>query len=200
MSGRRVWFARDAWLTADPKVEVLADEFGAEGVLAFEEVCALAKIENAAGRVDVRYSVLARRAHIRRKRDVPAIVAKCVDLGLVELEESNERGAILRIAQYKRWQVTDVTAAERMRRYRGRLREAGVEVNVPPKVYAEVMERDNATCQRCGSIEEPTVDHIVPKSKGGRPTLDNLQVLCWPCNRAKGVTNGVTPDVTEGER
>lgn len=30
------------------------------------------------------------------------------------------------------------------------------------------------------------VDHILPWSRGGTDTLDNLQPLCKPCNRAKG--------------
>jgi hypothetical protein len=55
-----------------------------------------------------------------------------------------------------------------------------------------ILERDNHTCQQCGvSLEEEPhllleVDHIVPVSKGGLTTEDNLQTLCWRCNRTKG--------------
>ena len=39
------------------------------------------------------------------------------------------------------------------------------------------------------AIEEPNllleVDHIVPVSKGGKTEADNLQTLCWRCNRSK---------------
>lgn len=51
--------------------------------------------------------------------------------------------------------------------------------------------RDNYTCKYCSvSIEaEPhlllEVDHIVPVSKGGLSTEENLQTLCWRCNRTK---------------
>lgn len=52
--------------------------------------------------------------------------------------------------------------------------------------------RDNYTCKMCGlSIEkEPNllleIDHIIPLSKNGLTTEDNLQTLCWKCNRSKG--------------
>lgn len=52
--------------------------------------------------------------------------------------------------------------------------------------------RDNHTCQYCGlSVrEEPNllleIDHIHPLSRGGLSTVENLQTLCWRCNRSKG--------------
>lgn len=54
-----------------------------------------------------------------------------------------------------------------------------------------IKERDNYTCQKCGiSIkQEPhlllEIDHIIPLSKNGKTTIDNLQTLCWKCNRQK---------------
>lgn len=51
--------------------------------------------------------------------------------------------------------------------------------------------RDNHTCKHCSvSIyAEPhlllEVDHIIPASKGGLSTEENLQTLCWRCNRTK---------------
>lgn len=55
----------------------------------------------------------------------------------------------------------------------------------------KIKERDSFTCQNCGlSVkDEPNllleIDHIIPISKGGLTTEDNLQTLCWRCNRSK---------------
>lgn len=55
-----------------------------------------------------------------------------------------------------------------------------------------IKERDNFSCKKCGiSInDEPTllleIDHIIPISKGGMSVDENLQCLCWKCNRSKG--------------
>lgn len=52
--------------------------------------------------------------------------------------------------------------------------------------------RDGHACVLCGAATaiEPNllleVDHIVPVSKGGLSTPENLQTLCWRCNRSKG--------------
>lgn len=52
--------------------------------------------------------------------------------------------------------------------------------------------RDNFTCQMCeASVAKEKnllleIDHIVPLSKGGMTTEENLQALCWRCNRTKG--------------
>ena len=50
-----------------------------------------------------------------------------------------------------------------------------------------VLERDAYRCVRCGTFKALTVDHIVPESKGGAATLENLQAMCRPCNSSKGV-------------
>jgi hypothetical protein len=57
-----------------------------------------------------------------------------------------------------------------------------------------IKNRDNHTCLQCGvSVEaEPhlllEVDHIVPVSRGGLSKPENLQTLCWRCNRSKGAS------------
>src|SRR5579884_964477 len=49
-----------------------------------------------------------------------------------------------------------------------------------------VFARDNWTCQYCGSRSNLTVDHVIPRSKGGTSSWDNIVASCAPCNRRKG--------------
>ncbi len=50
-----------------------------------------------------------------------------------------------------------------------------------------VFARDRWTCQYCGHERGSlTVDHVVPRSKGGGSGWDNIVTCCAPCNRRKG--------------
>ncbi len=49
-----------------------------------------------------------------------------------------------------------------------------------------VFARDDWTCQYCGSRSNLTVDHVVPRSKGGPSDWENIVASCAPCNRRKG--------------
>ncbi len=51
-------------------------------------------------------------------------------------------------------------------------------------------ERDGGRCVACGTDFELQFDHVIPFAAGGGDTVENLQVLCGPCNRAKGATVG----------
>ena len=57
--------------------------------------------------------------------------------------------------------------------------------HIDPDLQDEVWRRDEGRCVRCGSDEELQFDHVIPVSKGGGNTAENLQVMCGPCNRAK---------------
>lgn len=49
-----------------------------------------------------------------------------------------------------------------------------------------VFERDGWTCVYCGMRSStPTCDHVIPVSRGGSSTLDNLVTACLACNLAK---------------
>ena len=55
----------------------------------------------------------------------------------------------------------------------------------------KIKKRDNYTCKNCGNStnKEPNllleIDHIIPISKNGLTVENNLQTLCWKCNRKK---------------
>lgn len=46
--------------------------------------------------------------------------------------------------------------------------------------------RRNPACIDCGSVEDLTVDHVIPKARGGSDALDNLVTRCRTHNSAKG--------------
>lgn len=49
-----------------------------------------------------------------------------------------------------------------------------------------IFARDAWTCQYCGSGTTLTVDHVIPRSKGGSSDWENVVTSCAPCNRRKG--------------
>jgi 5-methylcytosine-specific restriction endonuclease McrA len=49
-----------------------------------------------------------------------------------------------------------------------------------------VFARDSWTCQYCGATSHLTVDHMIPRSRGGPSSWDNIVTSCAPCNRRKG--------------
>lgn len=63
---------------------------------------------------------------------------------------------------------------------------SGYRTAIPAAVRAQVMERDEHTCQFCSATENLTLDHIIPWSHGGPDTVENLRVLCRRCNSARG--------------
>jgi 5-methylcytosine-specific restriction endonuclease McrA len=51
---------------------------------------------------------------------------------------------------------------------------------------ANLFRRDSNECQYCGSKKQLTIDHIVPRSKGGKTNWTNLITACHRCNVVKG--------------
>ena len=51
-----------------------------------------------------------------------------------------------------------------------------------------ILARDFYTCQYCGEVlpnGKLTLDHVFPRSRGGKGTWDNLVACCYPCNNFK---------------
>jgi 5-methylcytosine-specific restriction endonuclease McrA len=97
--------------------------------------------------------------------------------------------------------------AEVVENGRGFLRSIGVEFDIPSVIRLvyyirrphlprkmtklEIFNRDHYTCQYCGwHGKELTLDHVVPKKRGGEHTWENVVSACALCNRKKA---GRTP-------
>ena len=51
----------------------------------------------------------------------------------------------------------------------------------------EIFQRDRYTCQYCGKeSRDLTLDHVVPRSRRGESSWENLVACCHPCNNRKG--------------
>ena len=82
--------------------------------------------------------------------------------------------------------VLRVPSVIRLRRYIRRPR-----VHPVPFNRRNVLRRDTFTCQYCGAEEDLTLDHVFPRSRGGRHNWENVITACRTCNQRKG---NRTPD------
>ena len=86
-----------------------------------------------------------------------------------------------------------VVRSERLRLERPVVIRLVAYVRVPRDVHRRkitrkaVLARDAWTCQYCGSERHGlTVDHVIPRSRGGESVWENIVASCAPCNRRKG--------------
>lgn len=61
---------------------------------------------------------------------------------------------------------------------------------IPDDVQVAVFSRDGGQCVKCDSNEELHFDHVIPFSKGGSDTVENIQILCRTCNLKKSASIG----------
>lgn len=113
-----------------------------------------------------------------------------------DIVHRDDRGSVLRSAS----RTLDVPSVIRLRRY----------VRIPyrsriPLTRAALMRRDNYRCAYCGQRAE-TIDHVIPRSRGGTHTWENCVASCSACNHRKadrfleelGWTLRVVPAVPRG--
>tara|TARA_Y100001968_G_C19244502_1_gene661171 strand:+ start:279 stop:707 length:429 start_codon:yes stop_codon:yes gene_type:complete len=79
------------------------------------------------------------------------------------------------------WQNTMLPTVIRLRRF----------IHVPyremPFTRKNILQRDKHSCQYCGTSEEKlSIDHIIPKSRGGGDYWENVATACLKCNIKKG--------------
>ena len=77
---------------------------------------------------------------------------------------------------------------------------AGKKIKVMPGIRWQVFQRDSWRCVACGRSADDGiilhVDHILPRSKGGRDEISNYQTLCFDCNIGK--SDGDDTDLRSG--
>ncbi|MDH5399094.1 MAG: HNH endonuclease [Cyclobacteriaceae bacterium] len=93
----------------------------------------------------------------------------------VDLVE-NYSGSLLRTVD----RHFSIPAVVRLQRY----------INMPFKHVAltrvNVFKRDGFQCQYCGTKKDLSIDHVLPRARGGKTTWKNLVAACKRCNASKG--------------
>ncbi|MAJ51189.1 MAG: HNH endonuclease [Flammeovirgaceae bacterium] len=63
-------------------------------------------------------------------------------------------------------------------------------VNIPYRSVIlnrhNIFKRDQSQCQYCGKTRDLTIDHLIPRSRGGKSVWTNLVTACLSCNTKKG--------------
>lgn len=112
-------------------------------------------------------------ARINIKRAIALLItgrAESLDFGGGKTWQVRSPNLILQVPEYIR-----LTTGDAQRTWR-----------VPPVNRREVLRRDRYTCQYCGSNRRLTLDHVLPRSRGGLHTWDNVVTACEACNTRKG--------------
>jgi 5-methylcytosine-specific restriction endonuclease McrA len=55
------------------------------------------------------------------------------------------------------------------------------------ELRSQLIEEYGVMCMNCGCTDRVVLDHIKPRWYGGTNEIENLQLLCWPCNFQKGL-------------
>lgn len=87
-------------------------------------------------------------------------------------------------ANNRAWRLANPERAALLGRLKWQRRRAAGVLTIAD--WKAVLALYGTTCLACGSDDPPTIDHVVPISKGGTNTVENVQPLCMDCNNRKG--------------
>jgi 5-methylcytosine-specific restriction endonuclease McrA len=125
----------------------------------------------------VRQCKICRRGHAR------ASYLKRRDVYLQQRRDRYQAEHDEQLAARKAWALANpekVALTARIKRQRKR---AAGKLTAPE--WRSVLEKYGSACLCCGSDGPPTIDHVIPISRGGMNTVDNVQPLCNGCNMRK---------------
>ena len=77
------------------------------------------------------------------------------------------------------WRVKN---RKKLREIRKRYRLKYPESDIKKKWFRELSEKEGKFCKKCGTTENLTLNHKVPKCIGGKYSDENLEILCMKCN------------------
>ncbi len=169
------WFRFYSEALQDPKVQALRPEL----FKAWINLLCLASDQDDRGSLPPLANI-AFVLHITPNR-AERIVAELVDRGLVDEDDDGRR----RMHAWDERQAGGDSGADRMRRYRDRIRAAGETATGYAKHRPAVLERDGHACVYCGATGRLVVDHMVPVTRGGSGDPDNLAAACKSCSAGK---------------
>lgn len=123
------------------------------------------------------------------RRDMDNKAISSISSGAYVRKYGNWSNALLSFVEYINQEKDD---SENMEITSINQRTHSVSRDINLRLRFKVMQRDNFRCRLCGASPANDssvilhIDHIIPWSKGGETTIDNLQTLCSKCNWGKG--------------
>lgn len=127
--------------------------------------------------IEMRYRNLLQVAFELQKRPKMTVTAASGPGGIFRLQETRDPGALIELQEAIQFLIRKakglVVDRERDTRH------------ITADIRSEVWYRDGGRCVMCGATEYLEFDHVIPRSKGGATSADNLQILCRKCNSEK---------------
>jgi hypothetical protein len=114
---------------------------------------------------------------LQKNSKITIAVASGAGGGVYRLKQSRDPGLLVELQESIRFLIRKAKGLEVKRGRDTRY--------IPNDVRSEVWYRDSENCVICGATEYLEFDHIIPHSKGGATSVENLQLLCRKCNSQK---------------
>jgi len=115
---------------------------------------------------------------LQKQSKITVAVASGAGSGVYRLKKSRDPGQVFELQEAIRFLTRKAKGLEVKRSRDTRY--------ISDEVRSEIWYRDGGQCVICGASEYLEFDHIIPLSKGGATSVENLQLLCRGCNSRKG--------------